>query len=95
MMSSEAFGEISSRLVEAASKLCSGRIVFAHEGGYAKDYVPFCGLAVIESLVGVKTAVVDPYLTEVRNWGYQSLQPHQKSLVDAVAALVGWLLINR
>lgn len=43
----------------------------------------------MESLSGIRTEVEDPYLTEVRNWGYQSLQIHQKAVVDAVAALVG------
>ena len=51
--------------------------------------MPFCGLAVIEELSGVKTDVVDPYLTEVQGWAYQDCQPHQAAVVDAVAALVG------
>lgn len=33
-----------------------------HEGGYAEAYVPFCGLAVIEEMAGVRTAVEDPML---------------------------------
>jgi len=44
---------------------------------------------VIEALSGAKTAVVDPYLIEVRNWGYQELQQHQKRVVDTAAALAG------
>eukprot|EP01035_Chromulina_nebulosa_P019008 gene19008-24827_t len=88
MLSSEAFKQIATLLVQSAEKLCKGRIIFAHEGGYSPDYVPFCGLAVIEALLGIKSAVEDPYQTEVRQWGYQSLQPHQKSIIDAVAALV-------
>ena len=31
-----------------------------HEGGYAEAHVPFCGLAVVETLSGVRTAVEDP-----------------------------------
>ena len=41
-------------------KLCGGRLVLSHEGGYSPVYVPFCGLAVMEELSGVKTAVNDP-----------------------------------
>jgi acetoin utilization deacetylase AcuC-like enzyme len=88
MLSSEAFGSIANQLIEAADTLCSGRILFAHEGGYSKDYVPFCGLAVIEALSGVKSGVEDPYLKEVKKWGYQDCQPHQAAVVDAVAAIL-------
>ncbi|MCS5959802.1 hypothetical protein LNP74_04060 [Klebsiella pneumoniae subsp. pneumoniae] len=28
-----------------------------HEGGYAESYVPFCGLAVMEALSGIRTEV--------------------------------------
>jgi hypothetical protein len=33
-----------------------------HEGGYAEAYVPFCGLAVMEALSGIRTEVQDPLL---------------------------------
>ena len=33
-----------------------------HEGGYAESYVPFCGLAVMEALSGIRTEVQDPLL---------------------------------
>lgn len=42
---------------EAAMKHCLGRLVAVHEGGYSELYVPFCGLAVIEQLAGVKSKV--------------------------------------
>ena len=80
---------MTNQLLQAAEALCSGRLVFVHEGGYSKDYVPFCGLAVMEELCGVKTPVVDSYLSEVTKWGYQSLQMHQKAVVDAVCANAG------
>jgi len=88
MLSSETFRSMSSMLVNAADRLCNGRIVFAHEGGYSESYVPYCGLAVVETLLGVRTSVVDPYLTEIHGAGYQQLQPHQKAVVDAAAALI-------
>ena len=43
MLSSAAFGQLAAWLVEAAGALCGGRVLFLHEGGYSKDYVPFCG----------------------------------------------------
>jgi len=89
MLSSEAFAEISRKLLAVSDELCPGRLLFAHEGGYSKDYVPYCGLAVVEVLSGVRSAVVDPYLCEVNQWGYQDVQPHQEAVINAAAALAG------
>ncbi len=87
-LSSEAFGNMAETLVTLAEKLCGGKLIFLHEGGYSKDYVPFCALSVIQKLTGIKlTHVSDPYLQEVSNWGYQDLQPHQKSVIDAVCQI--------
>jgi len=69
----------------AAAKHCGGKLLFLHEGGYSAFYVPFCGLAVIEELTGVQTAVVDPELEEhCKRWGYQDLQPWQDALIKQV-----------
>lgn len=87
ILTSEAFRDMATQLKAAAGRLCNGRIVFAHEGGYSKDYVPFCALAVIETLVGKRSAVDDPYLEEAQSWGYQALQAHQAALINKVAAL--------
>lgn len=84
MLSSESFRTMASKLQQSAEDLCCGRIVFAHEGGYSKDYVPFCGLAVIEAISGISSGVCDPYLTEVKSWGYQECLPHQAAVIDAV-----------
>jgi len=87
MLSSSAFKDMAASLVQAADSLCSGRIVFAHEGGYSKDYVPFCGLAVLEALAGIPSAVIDHNLPEVNRWGYQDCQPHQAFLINTIADL--------
>jgi hypothetical protein len=89
MLSSESFGMMATELLKSADKLCNGRIIFAHEGGYSKDYVPFCGLAVVEAISEVSSGVVDPYLLEVKSWGYQECLPHQAAIVDAVVAITG------
>jgi acetoin utilization deacetylase AcuC-like enzyme len=49
-------------LMQAADTLCQGRLVMAHEGGYAEVVVPFCGHAIMETLSGHSTAVTDPFL---------------------------------
>jgi len=59
---SETFRAMTASVRAAAERLCGGRLVLVHEGGYAEAYVPFCGHAVIEELAGIQTEVVDPFL---------------------------------
>ena len=58
-----------------------GRLVVIHEGGYAPAYAPYCGLAVLEELSGIRTAVEDPFLPIFEGYGYQELQPHQDAVI--------------
>jgi hypothetical protein len=87
ILTSDSYREFTSLLMGAADTHAGGKIIFAHEGGYSKDYVPYCGMAVIETLSGHRTEVVDPYLEEAQVWGYRHLLPHQAAVVDAVAAM--------
>jgi len=59
---SETYREMTALLRDCAQQHCNGRLVVVHEGGYAEAYVPFCGLAVVETLAGVRTEVSDPML---------------------------------
>jgi len=79
------FRVLTQKLMTAADELCGGRIVANHEGGYCDFYVPFCGIAVIETLAGISSGVKDPYRgTEfVAN---QDLQPHQQQRINEVVA---------
>ena len=72
----------------AADELCAGRVVATHEGGYSFAYVPFCGLAVIEELSGIRTPVIDPYLAEFELMTGHVLLPHQSEVIDRAAQLV-------
>jgi acetoin utilization deacetylase AcuC-like enzyme len=75
-------------LMAAADELCGGRLVLSHEGGYSPLYVPFCGVAVMEELTGVKTAVTDPMAARVAMTGKQELQPHQDAVIRQAEALI-------
>jgi hypothetical protein len=75
-------------LLSAADELCQGRLVMTHEGGYSAMYVPYCGLAVLEEMSGIKTPVEDPWAPLMAGWGGQDLQPHQAALIDQAARLV-------
>jgi len=87
LLPAEAFGQMTARLLAAADRLCDGRIVASHEGGYSAAYVPFCGLAVIETLSGLSAGIEDPFSYLARVPG-QAIEPHQQAAVDAAAALV-------
>lgn len=70
------FRALTARVKALAAELCGGRLVLAHEGGYAEVAVPFCGLAILEELAGQRTAVEDPLL---------ALIAAQQPLPDVVA----------
>jgi acetoin utilization deacetylase AcuC-like enzyme len=81
MAYSETYRAMTRMLLAAADELCGGRLVLSHEGGYSPVYVPFCGLAVMEELCGVKTAVEDPMAAWSAAAGGQELQPYQDELI--------------
>lgn len=90
LVSAEGFGAMTDRLMAAAEELCGGRLMMAHEGGYADVYVPFCGHRVIERLSGTSIRAPDPLAEAV-----SARQPNAaarafaESLVDAMADELG------
>jgi acetoin utilization deacetylase AcuC-like enzyme len=88
MLHSDAYRDMTRKLMTAADELCGGRIVMSHEGGYSASTVPFMGLAVLETLSGVRTDVVDPFVEVIGGMAYQGLQSHQEAAIEASAALV-------
>ena len=76
-------------LTEMLLAFTGGRLVVIHEGGYSDFYVPFCGLAIVETLAGRRTAVEDPYLEDVRLMAGQECSGHQRAAIDAAMQLVG------
>ncbi len=88
MLRSDNYRRLTRMIMEVVAGMCAGRVVLAHEGGYSAVYVPFCGLAIMEELSGIRTAIVDPYLELAQSWGYQELQAHQAAVIDRAAALV-------
>ena len=56
----ETFAEMTRRVKDAAERLCGGRLVLVHEGGYSEVYVPFAGHATIAALSGSSVVAPDP-----------------------------------
>jgi len=88
MMHSDGYRQLTRMLMDAADQLCHGRLVLSHEGGYSPHHVPYCGLAVIEELSGVRSGVRDPWMPMMQAWGQQELQPHQEVAIAAAASLL-------
>ena len=88
MVTSEGFRGMTKHLLQAADELCGGRLVATHEGGYSATYVPYCGLAMLEEMAGVRTRVPDPWAPAINQWGGQDLQPHQAAVIAKAAELV-------
>jgi acetoin utilization deacetylase AcuC-like enzyme len=65
---SGSYRAMTERILVAAQSLCGGRLVIVHEGGYSETYVPFCGQALVETLAGETTDVVDPLLDMALLW---------------------------
>ena len=81
------FGKMTSAMKELADRLCGGRLAMAHEGGYSAFLAPFCGLAVIETLLGQTFGAPDPFSELYEAAPGQELQPHQKAAIEAVARI--------
>jgi acetoin utilization deacetylase AcuC-like enzyme len=88
MLAASSFAELTARVMAAADRLCDGRVAVSHEGGYSAQYVPYCGLAVLETLSGVDSGFPDPLAPVVAGWISEPLLDPQKAVVDDAARLV-------
>ncbi|MBK0418611.1 class II histone deacetylase [Leucobacter sp. CSA1] len=86
-VTSDGFRRVAQGLLDVADEVCDGRIVFSHEGGYSPVQVPYCGLAVLEALSGVRTDVVDPFTASFDQSPTRQLQPWQDEVIEDAARL--------
>ena len=89
MLSADGYRYMARKTKELAEKYSNGKIVCLHEGGYCPVYVPFCSLAIVEELSGIKTEVEDPFIYAMAGTGYDILLPHQKEKVDEIKRYIG------
>ena len=82
MMHSKGYASLTRKLMATADKLCGGRLVMAHEGGYSPSYVPFCGLAVLEALAGKTSGVEDPFWHSLKVWRGKICNRIRKNLLQ-------------
>ncbi len=85
LCSAETFRTMTTRLMGAAAELTDGRLVACHEGGYAPTHAPFCTLAIIETLAGHRTHVVDPMAERLSRMPGHGLEPAQRAVIEQAA----------
>lgn len=76
LCSAETYRLMTRALMQAAEKLCNGRLVMAHEGGYSEVHVPFCGHAVLQEMSGSRIDTGDPLGPRIA--GQQASEAMQK-----------------
>ncbi|MGR3290696.1 MAG: class II histone deacetylase [Paracoccaceae bacterium] len=83
LATAETFRDLTRMTMDAATDLCGGRLVLAHEGGYSEVYVPFCGHGVLEQLSGSKIHAADPFAET-----FAKRQP-DRGFQDYVSGVIG------
>ena len=84
MLKSSDYAWMMGQLMELATRHAGGRIIVTHEGGYSPQYVPYCGLAVLETLAGTSQRLTDPYDEIIAAFGGQSLSHDQQLRIAQV-----------
>lgn len=84
MLTMDGFRQMTKFMVDLAEKLCDGKLVACHEGGYSAAYVPFCSLAIVEELSGIRTDVEDPFVEGFKDLPFEELLDHQKANIVKV-----------
>jgi acetoin utilization deacetylase AcuC-like enzyme len=95
MVTSDGYRRMTQMILGVAREVCGGRLVMCHEGGYSPAYVPYCGLAIMEELAGVRTDLADPLLELLAGFGGQDLQPHQDAVIREAMKLAAGLPANK
>jgi acetoin utilization deacetylase AcuC-like enzyme len=82
-VTSEGYRRMTRAMIDLAGDLCDGRLVMVQEGGYSEIYAPYCTLAIVEELAGVRSGIEEPV-----NPDRASRWPQSKMIgLDARAAL--------
>ena len=67
LATAETFREMTLKIKALAERICNGKLVLSHEGGYSEIYVPFCGHATLEALSGSRITAQDPMARALNN----------------------------
>lgn len=85
MLHADSYRKMTQMLMDVAERLCSGRLLVTHEGGYNPNTTPFLGMAVMTTLMGIDNPAIDPILEGFKATPGQALQTYQKAWIDQLA----------
>lgn len=89
MLGPEDFRWMTAAIRDAAGRLCSGRLVLSHEGGYHAPTAPFLALPIFEELAGEPSGVENPVAARIAGLPPNVLLPHQAEAVERARRLAG------
>jgi acetoin utilization deacetylase AcuC-like enzyme len=88
MVTMDGYRMLSALMVALAERVCEGRLILFHEGGYSAPYVPFCTAAAVESLIGVNLGIIDLYASSHELAQSQTIYSHETH--QALLAARAW-----
>ena len=89
MITTTGYRTMTRLLMDAADELCEGRLAMVHEGGYSALYVPYCGLAVLETMSGIATGVTMPWDPDWERLPDQQVTDRQAMIIERAARQAG------
>lgn len=89
LVTASGYRQLTEMLLAVADEVCEGKVMMTHEGGYSPTYVPYCGLAVLEAMSGVKTDIVDPFGPGFERLPDQALTEVQASRIAQAVGIHG------
>ncbi len=89
MLGPEDFRWMTKAVLDAARRLCGGRIVFAHEGGYSPATAPFLALPIFEELTGRPSGIENVMAARMAGLPPSVLFEHQAAVVKAARKAAG------
>ncbi len=85
-LNADDYRTLTASLMEVAADVAGGRLMMSHEGGYSSFYVPYCGLAVIEEMSGIRSDTdFSGVAPDSHRAGPRKLEAHERAAVDRAA----------
>ncbi|WP_432817158.1 class II histone deacetylase [Sulfitobacter sp. JB4-11] len=87
----ETFGALTAHIKATAQRVCAGKLVLVHEGGYSEAYVPFCGHATIATLAGSAIRAPDPLAeAAIKRQPTAEMDAFLRASIDRMASQLGF-----
>lgn len=86
MLTAAGYASLTSKLMDVAARVCGGKLMMTHEGGYNATYSPFCGLFVLQELAGIKK-LPDPF-SHGNQYPGQELKEQERTVIAAARELL-------